>query len=1603
MISSRQQHRIRLFSSLFRLIALIVASSVPLVNTACYAQDSIDLKAESPERRKILQLLEQLNTIARDEFLQAVDAFDAAWGMAVLREDPLLNLNTDVQQILNPGQSQLYAGARAKLQQVFETAPEEFRRRYRQQMEIPARASLQNAIDTSSVSDLTQVILRYQFTEAGQHALENLIRLKLSRGELLQTALQFGRLLRLREDKSPASQSQLAVLWWQAGLEEEAIDCLRPVVQQAPGQQVSLWGTDTALPQVDSEIPAWLQTTARGTDENRSTNGSREWLQPLGNYRRTLNQSVGSPELSEVWSDTTFSCIERTSYNPMLSTLASGMEDDLEAMRARSDTVIPVASPLLAGDALIFRTATNIRAVDRLTGECLWETVHTDRQMTAIQQSWQPDSGDLPSISINQRDELINHWLRSNSGGQLTCDGRTVFVVEESTEETMQVARESRPQPQPKATNYLRAYDLETGMTRGQAGGPIGTSITGGLVNPLTGMYFLGAPLVMGDRIYAVAESDQGIFLLQLRATPLYAGELSEADMQPVWSQLLSIPRHPLRAHPLRKYAGIIPSFGRGLLICNTCDEQIIAMSAEDHAVRWIYRYPSNVTVPEMNPNIAVIGSVMDLRESDAVDMAARWTDCLPRIVGDRVLLTPRDSDLLLCLQLETGKQLWTLPRGDHRTIAAVTADHVILTGSTAVECLQIATGESVWKTSVDTGRISGNAVTNGRTLQIPTSAPEILTLDLQTGRQLVSQRLSSIPGNLLSADGQLFSQSVTTVTCLGKDASQPTSPLAVANRHLIAGDVVAGEDELRKVLTDDSELARQEARTLLVRTLLEGIRLDYTANAGDVSEVRTLIESSSPSDQLVTNFTHAMLGMTLADVAVLPVRWEQINQSQQQLSTLQALVAEGQLQDLNEAPDVLAKLILRMLDESFIGKSSFASSANIAQRSHRVSAATIRGAMRLRSGDIVQQVAAIVNPEIVKRIRETQIADDVLWWLDMSLLSGFPEAVVEATNADVPVLPEFAVAIRDTALLQLADSPNAEVSARAAQLILNSAESEERWTQAAELAERTLGTSLPHGRQVVDVSPNFSLSRYGILSDSAATLDTLQSVIARAKAKMPEQPWLRTPVVTESDARSVSPQLNNNTGAVERNLPLFGTPGNFGGWEFLQTDDDSQLHAYDQSGRPRWTLRFGDALQTRQREYESSWGGVTTRHVLACGNLLATKINHQLSVFDCSHANLQQSPELLWQIDIRAVIGDRTPQQIFSRGFERTTQFDMQPSGLFPVGPFTAHGIAVSGGQRLSMLNALTGRREWQAHGLPRDLKMTATSDALLLISEATAQVEIRDLIDGAVRKVTALPAWWTDASENSASSVRMFQPEPGENLLWRIAVVRGQCLVYRRNTEACALESHSLSTNQTLWSIPLPADSLVSNIVNGHVAVLSDANRVQIYDLNRGSITADVEVPPAPQGMYLYLRNSGGQWVVVTDTFDVDRDVPVVLQGNVLVSGYAYSIRQQDGSLTWSVPIKHECLRILRTKSGPSPPTAPLLTLMSSWFPRAKDTTRGPGGSALRVKVFDVRTGDIIYEDDDVGRTQNYLWTRLNPEKNTVELSFEKRVITFDYRTQK
>ncbi len=308
------------------------------------------------------------------------------------------------------------------------------------------------------------------------------------------------------------------------------------------------------------------------------------------------------------------------------------------------------------------------------------------------------------------------------------------------------------------------------------------------------------------------------------------------------------------------------------------------------------------------------------------------------------------------------------------------------------------------------------------------------------------------------------------------------------------------------------------------------------------------------------------------------------------------------------------------------------------------------------------------------------------------------------------------------------------------------------------------------------------------------------------------ESSWQGTPTVTESPARSVGGPVDPRIGAPQTAIPLFGDVGAFGRWAFVQNLGSSDVVAYDASGHERWTFAPGYLLSNRARSFGFDFNNVSATYVTACGTLLAVKLQHMLFVLDCAEATPDSPPKLLWEINIAAALSSASRTQRAIPGWQRTTQYDMRPSGLFPVGPISRFGVPIYSGRQLLLFNTFSGDPVWQVTGLPDDGTMTVNEDKLLLVSESSGSVEVRSLIDGTILRNTPLPTWWTDASENSNASIRDFELEPGEEQFWRLEVRNGGCLLLKRTKETSAIEFVNLSNAKTEWSLSLPIRKCLS-----------------------------------------------------------------------------------------------------------------------------------------------------------------------------------------------
>ncbi len=120
------------------------------------------------------------------------------------------------------------------------------------------------------------------------------------------------------------------------------------------------------------------------------------------------------------------------------------------------------------------------------------------------------------------------------------------------------------------------------------------------------------------------------------------------------------------------------------------------------------------------------------------------------------VLLTPRDSDELHCLNLADGTLGGNASAATGCLLRPSWRERSILVGRSSVEALRLSDGNPVWRAPIDMPMPAGRGFRNGHLYHLPLSTGELATIDLRRGRMITRSRFPSNvkPGNMVAADG---------------------------------------------------------------------------------------------------------------------------------------------------------------------------------------------------------------------------------------------------------------------------------------------------------------------------------------------------------------------------------------------------------------------------------------------------------------------------------------------------------------------------------------------------------------------------------------------------------------------------------------------------------------------------------------------------------------------------------------------------------------------------------------------------------------------------------------------------------------------------------
>ena len=1588
----------------------------------CFVCFSGHVQAMQPpadvEQRGLQQLiLETEESLASQSWLEAAERLDKAWEMACEDEDPLMvATGADVRQ-LAAGETEILAGGKARLESLYYSSPAPFRTEFARQFSELAESKLSDAVSSGDFTEVRRLATRYAFCPAARNTLLMMTSRSLDRGDFLEAALLLSRVQRMNAAPDTALILQMAVCYARAGLITDATDVILQLRKDSGAETVNVRGENIRLPGTPAEILEWLKNQTAQSNAAGAVAGGTDWLQPGGSYRRLAPRLRGPAGFRTQWKSNLFEVqdvLYSEQYNPLLAEFRDPVERESLRLLQRNSTIVPAGLPLVMGQQAIFRTPFGIRSVNMLSGELTWEVTRPDSRLKTILDERAAESENASSgrddfglrAYVDPRAQLLYQMIRTNTASQMAINGRTLFVVDECANATWNDDMGGMLGPNGSLSilsNYIRAYDAESGLFRWEAGGQTqNVALPAGQGNLLAGFYFLGAPLVLGQRTYVLAESGEGIFLIQIAEPLALADKAADADSgllisdaqasvnpKVVKSQILTVPEYKLPQHPVRKHAGLMPSFAQGMLICPTCDQRIVAVSAEDHSLRWIFRYAGNTRVQEIGGENLVLFGGRDVIDTKSVDMDSRWIDSLARIVNGKVLITPRDSDQLYCLDLQTGLMIWSTPRNVFHAIGTVTSDKVVLVGNQRVAAFSMTDGRLIWSTELRDGVVCGTATSDGTIIQIPTSEPSIVSLDLETGRRLAGQSedLDRMPGNLLMTEHGLLLQNLLDVSFAATTSPEQATPVEQATDKLLNRQFADAKQILdQEVTARPTDLI---AREMLIELLLEGMRADFSSSQADIPRVRELIELSA-SDVPIAPLLHSLLGLNLPDAAVLPRQVR--GQSNQYQGELSELIAQGMAADSQSSAEALTANIRQLLNELPAARRQIVTTGFMVRTKATILTSGIRRALQNRTAPEREQIAASLQESAMQIFQALPDNDTRLNFLSSLLAAELPLLVHDiikqtASDADAEARASQAALLQEFAMLRISQSDASNAAPIAGALLdswksLNHTDAIQTWL--TDLARPVSPQNTQHF-QMPDVA-----MRDKHLEAWKLANPNIEAAVTSV--------WNGVPQKEESPERTMMEQGKALEGIPDKLIPLYGNPGIYRDWSFARVRPAGDLYAYDADGNVRWKLRpYGTPDDAR-------YGFAAESYVMTVGHLLIINLSGNLFAVDPSQLNTEGEPRELWRKNTAQMPSDADADQYrdYVPPADRVPQYFPQPAGYFPVGPVTQFGIPVISGRRLMVLDPLTGDRTWQTDGIPRDTTLLCSGDQVLLISYAARQIEVRSLVDGSVRSVSPLPEWWGDANDNVGSSVRDIEVEADVEVIWRIILQGQSCLLFRLTAGRSILESRDLLTDKALWSIELPQDTVFSNVADDVVGLLSDGQQLKLVETDTGRILADLPVTAVTAPRELILRKSSGHFVVLPDAVEPNTEEYDPIIDAIHVCGRIYAVREETMELAWDLPIDSRHIRLAIPERSVLLPNVPVLLLLS------RGRAGGPAESVLRrthygALVLDVRTGEELYRDDEVGTTLNNLWMHIDTTAKKLQMSFDSRIVTLDYSGSK
>jgi outer membrane protein assembly factor BamB/tetratricopeptide (TPR) repeat protein len=1475
----------------------------------------------------------------------------------------------------------VHRSLKAEAQRLIGQMPREGRELYELQYGARARQRLAEALSSGDASGLAEVSRRFFHTQAGYEATLLLGLDHLDHGRPLAGALS---LQRLRGATSGTVQFEptlslgLAACWLQSGMPEQAREVLCAVKARLGGAGVEIGGSPVNWFQDEGKAVEWLARLV-GPPRGGGRTDADSWLMFRGNPSRTATSSASAPLLNVRWRIP-------TTDDPLLE---ARLQRDREVSLDRGRPVLPALHPLAVNDVVLMRTFRNLLAVDFVTGKRLWE-VPVDDPLEPLLGRNVVDNGTYTAARIAAG---VGYRVWDDATyGTISSDGRYVFSVEDlsvvihTSPSPRMVIINGRPVSEPtgRPFNRLAAHDIRTGKLKWEIGGssdqlPLRQAET----------FFLGPPLPLMGRLYVLGESKGEIRLFALEAE---SGEL-------IWSQQLALVERDVSEAPLRRLAGVSPSYADGILVCPTSAGAVVAVDLASRSLLWGYRYDR---YPGSGRNARLIA--LRTGRYPGTGQQNRCFDAAAIVAGGRVLVAPAESDSLHCLNLVDGELLWKQPRNDDLFVACVYGDHVVLVGRREVRAISLS--ETVKSTETvqrmeRTGRsfrlvteqqamvrpkpawdnravpLPEGSMPTGRGFSaadryfLPLSSAEVLTIDVAAGKavQVSKSRKGNVPGNLVCYKGKVISQGVDGLEVFAqldavrqevaqRLAAKPDDPLALC----LQGEVLLDEGKQSEAIAcfrRSYELDRDpRTRGLLRDALLDGLRLEFARHRDRTEEIEQLLDEP---EQRASYLRLMATGLQAAGEwrAALDRYLELIDLDQDHRAMQPVTKA------LSVRLDRWVRAQLAALRRDAKGEGAAIDSTVEARLKAAIEAGSTDALRRFLDYFGDQPAAEKARRELVRRLRDSGR------WLEAELVLGQQELSSDRSAAQVPA-SGWAVAELAELLRQAKRSEDAAVCYRRLS---------QQFADVVCLDGKT-------GKQLLAALPEDGPIRQ----------------ILRARRDWP---------VGKVESRSSS--TSSPAAAYPRlTVPYRGGLAPFFCETAVQFDQSRRLIAgCDALGHQPWQVSLAELGARRGLPFNYA-----LTHARVCGHLLLLSLGYNIMAIDTLGLSGTGEAKLLWNqdltdpsFDLAADYQQMAAAQFFVGGLQPVFLNGVSYAGYPPgetggLGPVTPAYASFQRSRDLIATDPLTGELLWIRRGVAPGSTLFGDDQLLFAVAPNQTEATVFRAMDGEMlgkRKVprfslgTETLPYGAVLPDGTITRTRSMTRTSGEVC---IAPLGRHLLVWNGIGIEAALELFDPWEQRQVWAVQkLSPRAKLDLVAEEAIGVLEPDGHFLLIGLPDGRTIVDAKLQREHGVASICVFRSGDQYVLLcidSPPRPSRNRIVQVLPGNSSLpvgSGRVYAF-DLEGKPLWPEPVQITDQHLLLNQPG----RLPVLTFACSLYHTQGNSVQ----HQLKVLCIDKRAGRVVYDEQKLPYTTNSFGLSGDPTRNTVELQLSRQRVTLTFTDQ-